>query len=274
MALITWGALIKSIFENKTIATYIYEMIAAHEADPDAHLSATGSLQSHKASEIIDHLALSIVTDKLEEHSVTVEKTSIAGKLVLQPLFDTLDAWYSLKEGTGANITAKVGYLDLEAGTVVGDKTILAANNWDRIFIATTDKNPFFRSLIQAEEKDYCDIIFGYGSQTPFSPTGLIAFKWDKTDAKLYAYTIASGFAAQSVEITGIDINDLHEYTIEVLDLGSTINFYIDNVLKTTVSRAGFSIDSDIGPVFAIQNDEAGENPDVWFGNFYLYQDK
>jgi len=66
MAQPTWGMLAKSQTDPKTIEERIAEMIAEHNNDEEAHLGPGQSLQSHKASEIIDHLASSIVNDKLE----------------------------------------------------------------------------------------------------------------------------------------------------------------------------------------------------------------
>ena len=274
MAGLTWGMLDKSQVDPEKIEEAIARLIAAHNEDEEAHLGSGQSLQSHKASEIIDHVVDSIVTDKIKDKEITVEKTTLLDKLVLEPTFATLDGWYQLTEGTGAKITSRVGYVELKAGLVVDNKTILAANLWDVIYRATTDKNPFLRCVVKPLEKDFCDFIFGYGDSTPFSPSGLVAFYWSDADSKLYAYTKAPGFAEQKVEIAGINVNGLHEYAIEILSQGSSIKFYVDGVLKTTVSRSGFSIDSDVGPVFAVSNKEAGENPAVWFGSFYLYQDK
>ena len=64
MATSIWGLLKESLTSSKLIREAIADMIADHDNDPESHLGATGSLQSHKASEIIDHEALSIVADK------------------------------------------------------------------------------------------------------------------------------------------------------------------------------------------------------------------
>lgn len=61
-----WGQLAKGVADPEKIEEAIARIVAEHEADPIAHLSTNGSLQSHKASEIIDHLAESILNDKLE----------------------------------------------------------------------------------------------------------------------------------------------------------------------------------------------------------------
>lgn len=64
-----WGDLARSINDNTTIDAAIGEAIEAHLDDPDAHLDVTGSLQSHRAAEIIDHVAESVVNDKIKANT-------------------------------------------------------------------------------------------------------------------------------------------------------------------------------------------------------------
>lgn len=60
-----WGDLDRATNDNTKIDEAIGEAITAHNDDPTAHLGADQSLQSHRASEIIDHLAESVVNDKM-----------------------------------------------------------------------------------------------------------------------------------------------------------------------------------------------------------------
>lgn len=60
-----WNALQRANNDPTTIDEAIGEAITAHNDDVDAHLGDDQSLQSHRASEIIDHLAESVVNDKL-----------------------------------------------------------------------------------------------------------------------------------------------------------------------------------------------------------------
>ncbi len=62
----TWGSLPKTQDSNTTIDQEIDAKITAHLADADAHLDVGGSLQSHRASEIMDHLAESVLNDKIQ----------------------------------------------------------------------------------------------------------------------------------------------------------------------------------------------------------------
>ena len=59
-----WGSLPKSQIDSLTIDEAISLAISAHESDPTAHLGTGESLQQHKANEVLDHPALSIVPDK------------------------------------------------------------------------------------------------------------------------------------------------------------------------------------------------------------------
>lgn len=60
-----WGGLPKSQTDNERIEDAITRRVGEHAADETAHLLPGQSLQSHKASQIIDHLAESVVNDKL-----------------------------------------------------------------------------------------------------------------------------------------------------------------------------------------------------------------
>ena len=67
MALPTWGMLAKGQDDPETIEEAIARLIAAHNADENSHLGEGESLQSHKASAIIDHVAGSLVADKMSK---------------------------------------------------------------------------------------------------------------------------------------------------------------------------------------------------------------
>jgi len=83
MAEPNWGLLQKSNIDSETIEEAIERIVAEHNADPESHLGSGESLQSHKASEIIDHLAESIIEDKIADGSITSSKITedqIVGK--------------------------------------------------------------------------------------------------------------------------------------------------------------------------------------------------
>lgn len=106
-----WGAMGRTVDDSTTVDAAIGEAIDAHLADPDAHLDATGSLQSHRAAEIIDHLAESVVNDKI----APIARSYVA---IVDPSsdvdFDTIQAAVDYAVGKGGGtifLTAGDHYL-------------------------------------------------------------------------------------------------------------------------------------------------------------------
>ena len=60
-----WGNLNRATNDPTLIDEAISDAIVAHNDDPDAHLGPNQALESHRASEIIDHVAESVVNDKI-----------------------------------------------------------------------------------------------------------------------------------------------------------------------------------------------------------------
>jgi len=74
---VVWGNLYKSQISLEKIETAVLRMIQDHEDDEDAHVEVGESLYSHKASEIIDHLVDSIITDKIKDGEITNVKITV-----------------------------------------------------------------------------------------------------------------------------------------------------------------------------------------------------
>ena len=77
----TWGNLPKSQISAEQIEAAVNRLIQNHEDDPDAHIEAGESLQSHKASAIIDHVVNSIIEDKISDGEVSAPKLKVAAKV-------------------------------------------------------------------------------------------------------------------------------------------------------------------------------------------------
>ena len=67
---VVWGLLPKSQIDAETVEEAISRIVDEHNYDEEAHLGEGQSLQSHKASEIIDHLVSSIVSDKIKDGEI------------------------------------------------------------------------------------------------------------------------------------------------------------------------------------------------------------
>lgn len=93
-----WGDLDRANNDNTKIDQAIDEAIIAHNDDPDAHLGPSQALESHRASEIIDHRAESVVNDKI----ATIARAYVA---IVDPSsdvdFDTIQAAVDYAAGKG-----------------------------------------------------------------------------------------------------------------------------------------------------------------------------
>ena len=72
MANPTWDLLQKNLTDPETIEEAIARLITAHEADPTAHLGVGESLQAHKADDILDHPAGSVLSDKRSNNQIEI----------------------------------------------------------------------------------------------------------------------------------------------------------------------------------------------------------
>jgi len=98
-----WGNLARAVNDPTLIDEAIGEAVAAHNDDPDAHLSEGQSLTTHRAAEIIDHLAESVVNDKL--HHTARAYAAVVGSGV---------------EGDYATLQAAVSYVaSIGGGTIL-----------------------------------------------------------------------------------------------------------------------------------------------------------
>lgn len=98
MGLPIWGDLDRAVNDSTKIDAAIATAVAAHNDDEEAHLGDGQSLESHRAAEIIDHLAESVVNDKL----ATVARAYVA---IVDPSsdvdFDTIESAYDYAIGKG-----------------------------------------------------------------------------------------------------------------------------------------------------------------------------
>lgn len=109
-----WSGLERANNDPTTIDEAIGEAITAHNDDPDAHLGDGQALESHRASEIIDHRAESVVNDKLarvsRRYMAIVDPSSESD-------FDTLAEAVDFCESNGYGdiyVTAGTHYIDAE----------------------------------------------------------------------------------------------------------------------------------------------------------------
>lgn len=103
----TWEMIPKSQDDNSLITDAIADAIDDHNNDVDAHLGPNQAMQSHRAAEIIDHLAESVVNDKLKP-------ISRAYTAIVDPTteydYDTINSAHDyVKSIGGGNVLVRAG---------------------------------------------------------------------------------------------------------------------------------------------------------------------
>ena len=231
---VNWGMLAKSQIDPEKIEEAINRIIADHNNNPDSHLDVGQSLQSHKASAIIDHKAASIVADKM--HKFSVDFSNLTGdKFLMMSSFETLDG-FAVSGFAGYSSSVKICGTRLTTGLLTTNWfQLLAYPNVNSGTSPDYTKNPILQFRTRVFELATSTYKFFIGDTTLGATSiNCTGFKIDA--GVLYAMTRGATNNQIFVDITGsLDLTTWHTYRVEVIN-NTTINFYVDEVLLLTLS--------------------------------------
>lgn len=143
----TWENIPKSQTDPTTIEQAIADAIEVHNADIEAHMAALGSLAAHRANDIIDHPALSILADKLENNPVELGK-----KVGVGPLWgDDLQA---------ATVDETVGYYRVHYTNIDGGKWFAFGSGGK---VSTSSDGETWTTQTVAAISGYNEFVYGNG---------------------------------------------------------------------------------------------------------------
>lgn len=273
MVLVNWEFLRKGQMDNEKIEEAIARLILAHCADETAHLGVGESLQSHKASQIIDHLAASIVTDKIGDRQIA-DNSLLRDRFVIAPNFESLDGFFISATGTGAQIIPKGGGCYMEPGSVLGDYCYIDIESLldDVSYLYDPDFQLVFSLLdVAGEHEDYNDVDICMGAGYDNISGESIGFIWKGASKKFYAY-YRIGATVTEFEITPFYPTYKNDIRVEVRDQGDTLNFYYHDVLVKQWTSVGFELSSIILFMITVTNVHNGVNHPFRFQNFIWSQ--
>ncbi|MFA5359229.1 MAG: hypothetical protein WC310_05460 [Patescibacteria group bacterium] len=257
MANPVWGELEKALDDNQTILEAIDEKIAAHEADEEAHLGAGEALQSHRASEIIDHAAGSVFGDKFSNK-----------EFALNFPFESLDKYSKSVAGVNSDIAG----FRLDTGSTINTARKLSAlaqysNNYYNVGLDGVFQ---FCGHFYAATNQLAYILAG-GNGIDCDPPG-VGFK--VVNGTLYAVETVWGvedFEEYTAEISGITVTSEHVYRVQYVAADNAAYFFVDGVLKTSLVLHS---NEDVGLVMFstyIKN-TAAEQKQLWIHGVYFSQ--
>jgi len=216
-----WGLLAKAQDDPETITEAIAAAIAAHEADPTAHLGTGESLEQHRINGVIDHPQASVVGDKI---------SNTEGMYFLP--FESFDN-YNVSSGGHYH---SIGGMRFETGGTINTvKYINAPGQYGGNYYNVNKPVTFqFQAALVYNTSQIAYMLAG-GDGIINEPPG-IGFKVE--NGTLYACETVWGtvdFEEYTLEIEDIDITETHVYRVQVVPADNEAIFFIDGVQVATL---------------------------------------
>ncbi len=210
-----WGDLPESQISNRTVAQAIADYVNDHLNDPDAHLEIGQSLQSHKASEIIDHIAGSVVRDKLGFDRFQIDEH-----------FSTIDAW---EQSAGVSIPT-ISEMTLTTTSVINNVQYASINAGDsQVDAANISQNPICETRVSISNITNQQIYICQGF-----PSDGNGFGFKIVNSTVYAFWIDSDEVEHIQSVYTNAAYSFNRYRWELV-YGYTLKFYINGALVHTV---------------------------------------
>lgn len=234
MAITTWGLLAKSLIDDEKIEEAIARLILEHSEDETAHLGAGQSLQSHKASEIIDHVVASIISDKILPGTTFRLQDHFCDFI---PWVST-DGFVKTLVGTWSRANPKGSLLAIQSGDLDQDKAFIRTTyEWERLY--ENNKVTFLEFVVAMYDTldDGISYLF-FTASSAAPPVELAAHVGFKIiNGRVWASN-ANGYD-QNLTDTGFDFRPTFipftRLKIEIKKgTGAYVKFYVNEVLVAT----------------------------------------
>ena len=211
MSIPLWGQLQRSQDDPSTIEDFVAAQIVAHDNDSTAHLLPGASLAAHKAFDVIDHPAGSIVGDKFSRlRTITINFESLDALLTFGNVFPGIG---DVLIRTDSTINENAGILAVPA---LGNPLDWSKDMYWRLnaqFIATTDQ----RIQIGAGVLETGDGTTGFGFRV--------------VNGELFAYharTVGGEVVFTSLPIDGITLTNTNVYEVVYVAADPSLTFFIN----------------------------------------------
>jgi len=225
MPLPTWGDLAKSSVDPQKINAAVDAAIESHNDDPDAHTDIGQSLQSHRAAEIIDHAARSVLADKFS-----------ASEEILESAFSSLDGWCQ----SGVVNLEGWGYVKIYVEEDVTPTSYICAlllhsGNW-----LVWDKNHMIQGVFFTDISPDYIIFFSVGDIESLTVYDGYGFRIEDGVVKGFLRT-----NLQNSLTDDLDVDCAHSHVYRALYDASArkVYFYVDSVLKASLALVGSPVE-------------------------------
>jgi len=221
MSVETWGEMPKAQDNSQKIDEAISVAISAHNDDPDAHLGAGQALDSHRAAEVIDHLAYSIVSDKLND-------SLFQNKLFLTS-FSTVDIFAHQE----SSHTLEINGIIFWTSTVLNNIAYYALRSVLEP-VSSFLQNPVLVVPFSLSCTNSYLAYVGIGDLSITYDNSFAGFKF--YGGHVYARTYSETTSHETL----VDLGAFNQYQTYILRIevtqGSNVKFYIDESLVATIT--------------------------------------
>lgn len=211
-----WGNLPKSQIDSETIEQAIARLIIVHEADPNSHMGPGEAIENHRQSEILDHLARSVYTDKFA-HDRAEFNTN----------FESIDSW----QKTGGAVLLGPNQVTLT--------TLASSNNFQWLtqlvqglnsYIWKLSNLPYWRTRVffRDNTNQYAYIVQGQPDPDPDNEPWGYGFKIENNN--LYAIYYDASHIEQKTAIPGFNLALFNVYACEIIST-THIKFFVNDIL-------------------------------------------
>ena len=251
----TWGQLSKSQIDPEKIEEAIERIVAEHNDDPEAHLGEGQALQSHKASEVIDHLAKSIVRDKLKDLEISEIKLS-DDRFVYHTDFYDFDRWGKHSSGSAGFDNYNMNLRMWTAGDSDEYAIMNISTEWAGHAVRF-ERNPRFQTICRFEDFSGCKVHFGVSGDT------ISGFGFEFSNGSVYVYHGKNSTQYKTEIQNSVDLT-VENLFRAVLYSGEKIEYYInDELVATTTSNIPDESESELTSTYfhyAMLREEFGES--------------
>lgn len=256
MSIETWGQMPKSQESDQTIEERVAEMIAEHEADPEAHLGAGESIEVHRTQTTLDHPQGSVVADKRQ-----------LSQLELLTSFESIDGWTV----NAASSFHEFGNFGIRTNSTLNNLAEAWLEDGVPVLCEEFHKNVMFQAVFD---------FIGIGSGTFNLNLSLLG--------EIDNY-LGLGFRVTGLALTGLfnDGETLHTVSLGNLEKYKTyvvrafanqgtgnVEFWVNGVLLGTVPfEQHYTSDETLSPYFSAKNTEAGNDVELFVNQLLIARD-
>lgn len=233
----TWGLLPKSQIDSETIEEMVDRKISEHEEDSESHLGVGESIDVHRKSEIVDHLAGSVLSDKNTMTEFDYHND-----------FDDINNYFI---GGEVDVTSENSVrLYIEEG----------ATNISKLYkeflrpspFMTTGKDFLMQELLQF---DLSSVDFLFLAGVSFGNAGtddFIGFKY--IDGNVRGYIKDGAYTAETGNMS-VTLSNANIFRVQYVAGENKIYFYINGQVAGQLTRDIINWASDGGPLFLLEED-------------------